>query len=43
MKNPARFSGPGLGKLLKDIFLYMSSVSTSRNHKLHRSHKLHHA
>jgi hypothetical protein len=39
MKNPARFPGPGLGTLLKDIFLYMSSVSTSRSHKLHRGHK----
>ena len=43
MKNPARFPGPGLGTLLKDIFLYLSSVSTSRSQKLHRGHKLHHA
>src|ERR1700730_14003083 len=43
MKNPARFPGPGLGTLLKDIFLYMGPVSTSRSHKLLRSHKLHHA
>jgi hypothetical protein len=43
MKNPARFPGPGLGTLLKDIFLYMNPVSTSRTQKLHRSHKLHHA
>ena len=43
MKNPARFPGPGLGTLLKDIFLYMGPVSTSRSQKLHRSHKLHHA
>src|SRR6476620_3647892 len=34
MKNPARFPGPGLGALLKDIFLYLSPVSTSRSHKL---------
>jgi hypothetical protein len=34
MKNPARFPGPGLGTLLKDIFLYMGPVSTSRSHKL---------
>jgi hypothetical protein len=33
-KNPARFPGPGLGTLLKDIFLYMGPVSTSRSHKL---------
>jgi hypothetical protein len=39
MKNPARFPGPGSGTLLMDIFLYMSSVSTSRSHKLHRGHK----
>jgi hypothetical protein len=37
MKNPARFPGPGLGTLLKDIFLYLSPVSTSRSQKLHRS------
>src|ERR1700676_2948721 len=43
MKSPARFPGPGLGTLLKDIFLYMNPVSTSRSHKLHRGHKLHHA
>src|SRR5436309_669786 len=43
MKNPARFPGPGLGTLLKDIFLYMGPVSTSRSQKLHRSYKLHHA
>ena len=43
MKNPAWFPGPGLGTLLKEIFLYMSPVSTSRSHQLHRSHKLHHA
>ena len=43
MKNPARFPGPGLGTLLKGIFLYMGPVSTSRSHKLHRSHNLHHA
>jgi hypothetical protein len=36
MKNPARFPGPGLGTLLKDIFLYMNPVSTSRSHRLHR-------
>jgi hypothetical protein len=41
MKNPARFPGPGLGTLLKDIFLYLGPVSTSRSQKLHRSHKLH--
>src|SRR5207302_1926936 len=34
MKNPARFPGPGLDTLLKDIFLYTSTVSTSRSHKL---------
>jgi hypothetical protein len=34
MKNPARSPGPGLGTLLKDIFLYTSPVSTSRSHKL---------
>src|SRR4029077_18558465 len=34
MKNPARFPGPGLGTLLKDIFLYLSPVSTSRSQKL---------
>src|ERR1700737_2998110 len=34
MKNPARFPGPGLGTLLKDIFLYLGPVSTSRSHKL---------
>jgi hypothetical protein len=34
MKSPARFPGPGLGTLLKDIFLYLSSVSTSRSQKL---------
>jgi hypothetical protein len=39
MKNPARFPGPGLGTLLKDIFLYLSPVSTSRSQKLHRGHK----
>jgi hypothetical protein len=39
MKNPARFPGPGLGTLLKDIFLYLSPVSTSRSHKLHRGQK----
>ena len=37
MKNPAWFPGPGLGTLLKVIFLYMGPVSTSRSHKLHRS------
>ena len=42
MKNPAR-SRPGLGTLLKDIFLYMIPVATSRSHKLHRGQKLHHA
>jgi hypothetical protein len=34
MKNPARFPGLGLGTLLKDTFLYMNPVSTSRSHKL---------
>ena len=43
MKNPARFPGPGLGTLLKDIFLYMNPVATSTSQKLHRSHKLHDA
>ena len=43
MKNPARFPGPGLGTLLKDIFLYSNPVSTSRSHKLHRGPKLHDA
>jgi hypothetical protein len=37
MKNPARFPGPGLGALLKDIFLYMNPVATSRSHKLHHA------
>jgi hypothetical protein len=48
MKNPARFPGPGLGTLLKDIFLYLSSVSTSRSQKLQKSEvaqgsQVHHA
>ena len=34
MKNPARFPGPGLDTLLKDIFLYVNPVSTSRSQKL---------
>jgi hypothetical protein len=33
-EKPGAVSRPGLGTLLKDIFLYMSSVSTSRSHKL---------
>jgi hypothetical protein len=32
-----------LDALLKDIFLYMGPVSTSRSHKLHRSPQMHHA
>ena len=42
-EKPGAVCRPGLGTLLKDIFLYTIPVATSRSHKLHRGQKLHHA